>query len=287
MIFLKTGLVLEGGGMRGIYTAGVLDVFMEHGICFDGVIGVSAGAIHGCSFVSNQKGRSIRYYKKYCGDWRFMSIRSWMLTGDIVGEKFCYHDIPKKLDPYDYETFDKSKTEFFAVCTDIETGKPEYIHVKDMDEQIDAVRASASLPYFSKPVKIGGRKYLDGGCSDSIPIEAFAEMGFSRNVVILTRAKGYLKKSRAGAAAKRYYRKFPQFAEALCNRHIKYNETLEKIEKLEKEGRIFVIRPESPPKIGRLEKNPEKVETLYNMGRKNAEECIEKLESWLSAEKQA
>lgn len=281
----KTGLVLEGGGMRGIYTAGVLDVFMEHGLSFDGVIGVSAGAIHGCSFLSNQKGRSIRYYKKYCRDWRFMSMKSWILTGDIVGEKFCYHDLPEVLDPYDHEAFAKSKTPFYAVCTDVETGKPEYMLLEHMGRQIDCLRASASLPFFSRIVDIGGRKYLDGGCSDSIPVEAFMKIGFERNVVVLTQAKDYRKEPQSPFMAKLFYRKYPRFAETFVNRHIMYNSTLEKIEELEKDGRIFVIRPSLPPKIGRLENNPEKIEQIYNMGRKNAEEAIENLKKWLSAEK--
>ena len=146
----KTGLVLEGGGMRGIYTAGVLDVFMENGITFDGVIGVSAGAIHGCSFVSGQKGRSIRYYMKYCRNWQFMSFRSLLLTGNIAGEKFCYHTLPEKLDPYDYEAFKKSPTKFYVGCSNVETGKAEYLPITDMKEQIDRMRASASLPLVSR-----------------------------------------------------------------------------------------------------------------------------------------
>ena len=156
----KTGLVLEGGGMRGIYTAGVLDVFMENGITFDGVIGVSAGAIHGCSFVSGQKGRSIRYYMKYCRNWQFMSFRSLLLTGNIAGEKFCYHTLPEKLDPYDYEAFKKSPTKFYVGCSNVETGKAEYLPITDMKEQIDRMRASASLPLVSKIVKTAGLKLL-------------------------------------------------------------------------------------------------------------------------------
>lgn len=175
----KTGLVLEGGGMRGIYTAGVLDVFMENGITFDGVIGVSAGAIHGCSFVSGQKGRSIRYYMKYCRNWQFMSFRSLLLTGNIAGEKFCYHTLPEKLDPYDYEAFKKSPTKFYVGCSNVETGKAEYLPITDMKEQIDRMRASASLPLVSKIVKTAGLKLLDGGCTDSIPVKAFAKMGYT------------------------------------------------------------------------------------------------------------
>lgn len=146
----KTGLVLEGGGMRGIYTAGVLDLFMDQGVTFDGVIGVSAGAIHGCSFLSGQRGRNIRYYKKYCQDPRFMSVRNLILTGDIAGERFCYHTLPEKLDPYDYTAFNNNPAEFYVGCSNVETGKPEYLHLTDMKQQIDYLRASASLPLVSK-----------------------------------------------------------------------------------------------------------------------------------------
>lgn len=177
---MKKGLVLEGGGVRGIYTAGVLDVFMENAIEFDGVIGVSAGAIHGCSYLSRQKGRSIRYYEKYVNDPRFMGFKSYFKTGDIVGVDFCYHELPDKLDPYDHKSFLENKTEFYAVGTDLESGCPEYFRITDMKEQIDMLRASASLPYFSRPVPINGKLYLDGGCSDSIPIEAFQNLGFEK-----------------------------------------------------------------------------------------------------------
>ena len=153
----KTGLVIEGGGVRGIYAAGVLDAFMEAELHFDGVIGVSAGAIHGCSFLSGQKGRSIRYYRKYCGDPRFMSFRSWLTTGDLVGVDFCYHELPDKLDVYDHDAFEACGTPFYAVCTNVETGKAEYIQLTDMRSQIDYLRASASLPYFSRIVEINGK----------------------------------------------------------------------------------------------------------------------------------
>ena len=190
---MKTGLVLEGGAMRGIYTAGVLDVFMEHEMHFDGVIGVSAGALHGCSFVSGQKGRSIRYYEKYRGDKHFMSFWSLLCTGDIVGEKFCYHEIPQWLDPFDYEAFYKSDTDFYVGCSNLETGKPEYLRIKDMLSEIDLMRASASMPYVSRIVKFHGMKLLDGGCTDSIPVRAFQRMGYQKNVVVLTRHEGYAK----------------------------------------------------------------------------------------------
>lgn len=220
---MKTGLVLEGGGVRGIYTAGVLDVFMEHGIGFDGVIGVSAGAIHGCSYLSGQKGRSIRYYKQYCNDPRFMSFQSLLKTGDFVGVDFCYHELPEKLDIYDNEAFKRCGVPFYVVCTNVDTGKPEYIRLTDMVAQIDYLRASASLPYFSRIVEIDGKRYLDGGCTDSIPLEAFRKMGYARNVLILTRPEDYRKKEEMRALPGIAYRKYPAFAEALRNRHEAYN----------------------------------------------------------------
>ena len=179
----KTGLVLEGGGMRGIYTAGVLDVFLEHHICVDGVIGVSAGAIHGCSFVAGQTGRSIRYYKTYCKDKRFMSFYNFLRTGDMVDEQFCYHELPEVLDPYDYEAFERSGIKYYVTCSNVDTGKAEYLQITDMKRQIDLLRASASLPYVSRLVEYEGKRLLDGGCTDSIPVNAFMKMGYGKNVV--------------------------------------------------------------------------------------------------------
>lgn len=278
---MKTGLVLEGGGVRGIYTAGVLDVFMEHGITFDGVIGVSAGAIHGCSYLSNQKGRSIRYYKKYCNDPRFMSFKSWIKTGDIVGADFCYRQLPDELDIYDHEQFYKNTSDFYVTCSNVETGKPEYIQIKDMKTQIDALRASASLPYFSRVVEINDKKYLDGGCTDSIPIEAFMNMGYEKNVVVLTRDAAYRKEPEMPLMPKLCYRKFPEFTNALLNRHTFYNQTVEKIMELEKEGRIFVIRPEQPLNIGRMEKDPENVQRVYDIGYADGQKYLNNMLEWL------
>lgn len=279
---MKTGLVLEGGGVRGIYTAGVLDVFMDHALTFDGVIGVSAGAIHGCSYLSNQKGRSIRYYKKYCGDPRFMSFQSWLTTGDVVGAEFCYHELPDKLDPYDHDAFARCSVPFWAVCSNVETGKPEYISMTDMRSQIEYLRASASLPYFSRIVEQDGRKYLDGGCTDSIPVEAAQKLGFERNVVVLTQPADYRKKPELAWLAKLLYRKYPMFSKALLNRHNTYNETVAKIMELEQNGSIFVIRPERKLDIGRLETDPEKVQQVYDTGRIDAEKSIKNLKNWLN-----
>ena len=277
----KTGLVLEGGGMRGLYTAGVLDVFMEYGIRFDGVIGVSAGAVHGCSYVSEQKGRGLRYYKKYCTDWRFMSTKSLIKTGDIVGVDFCYHELPDKLDPYDNEAFKRSDTEFYACCTNIETGEAEYVRITDMNAQIDYVRASATLPFVSRIVDIDGKKYLDGGCTDSIPFEAFAEMGFTKRVLILTRPSDHVRKPEHPILTKLKYRKYPKLVKALCEHHTRYNDALKRIAELEKKGEIFVIRPEKALQIGRLENDPEKIQKVYDIGYADGKKYVEAMKAWL------
>ena len=279
---MKTGLVIEGGGVRGIYAAGVLDVFMEQDLSFDGVIGVSAGAIHGCSYLSNQKGRSLRYYMNYCNDPRFMSIKSWITTGDIVGAEFCYHEIPDKLDIYDHDAFLKNDTPFYVTCSNVETGKAEYIQLTDMRTQIDYLRASASLPYFSRIVEMDEKKLLDGGATDSIPVDAFMELGYEKNVLILTRDIEYRKSPELSFLPKIVYRKYPAFAKALLNRHTAYNKTIERILELEKQGKVFVIRPEEPLNIGRMEKDPENVQRVYDIGYADAVKQMENLKVWLS-----
>lgn len=278
---MKIGLVLEGGSVRGLYTAGVLDVFLEHGITFDGVIGVSAGAIHGCSFLSGQRGRSIRYYLKYCKDPRFMSFSSLLKTGDLVGTDFCYHEIPEKLDIYDNDAFMQNRVPFYAVCSNVETGKPEYLKMSDMFRDIEIMRASASMPYVSRMVEINGKKYLDGGCTDSIPVEAFRNMGYERNVVVLTRDISYRKKPELAGLAKLMYRNYPAFAKVQANRYLEYNRQVERVLELEKEGSVFVIRPSVPLAVGRMEKNTEKVKEIYNLGRADALLKITKLQDWL------
>lgn len=278
---MKTGLVLEGGSVRGIFTAGVLDVFLEKGIFFDGVIGVSAGAIHGCSYLSGQRGRSIRYYRNYCADPRFMSFSSLIKTGDLVGVDFCYHEIPEKLDIYDNEAFLKNNVPFYAVCSNVETGKPEYLQMTDMFRDIDILRASASMPYVSRIVELGGKKYLDGGSTDSIPVEAFQRMGYEKNVVVLTRDITYRKKPEMRLLSKLMYRRYPAFAKVQADRYLAYNRTVERILELEKKGSVFVIRPSTSPSVGRMEKDPRKVQALYEQGREEALRRIPALQDWL------
>lgn len=279
---MRVGLVLEGGAKRGIYTAGVLDVMLEHGLLVDGVFGVSAGAIHGCSYVSKQIGRSIRYNMKYGNDYRFMSFKSLFLSGNMVDTQFCYHDLPEKLDPYDNDAFMKSGIEFYAVCSNVETGKPEYIKCKDMFADIDYIRASASMPLVSQIVEVGGKKLLDGGIADSIPLKAAENHGFEKNIVVLTRPQGYRKKKASlGWLIAWFYRKYPNFVKAFENRHKMYNDELDYIEKQEKAGKILVIRPSRLVKISKMEQNLDIVREMYDLGRSDALKMIDKIEKYM------
>ena len=280
---MKTGLVLEGGGLRGIYTAGVLDVFLEYGITFDGVIGVSQGAILASSYLSGQKGRGIRYCKQYCGDKRMMSVGSLLRTGDFINVKFSYDMLPNELDPYDYDAFLKNPAEYYVVCTNVETGKPEYIRITNLRTQMDYLRASASLPFMSRIVEIDGKKYLDGGVSDSIPVDQFRKMGFDRIVVVQTRPENYRKKPSQISRMGWMYRKYPKFLAALNRRSEDYNYTMERILDSKRCGEIFGIAPSKALEVGRLEKNPEKIQAQYDLGRKDAMGILEDLKAYLEA----
>lgn len=278
---MKTALVLEGGAMRGIYTTGVLDVFLDKGIKFDAVIGVSAGAIHGCTYVAEQNGRNIRYYKKYRSDKHFMSVYSLITTGDIVGKDFCYRQIPDILDPFDYETFKNSPTKFYAVVTDVEKGKPAYVLINDIKKHMEYLRASASMPMVSRIVEAGGRKLLDGGVTDSIPVEAAKKLGYDRIVVVLTRCKGYKKGYEGGRLPRFMYRNYPDMVKAIENRHVMYNRETALVEELENSGDIIAVRPSRKVDIGRMERNVDRIEEMYQLGRSDAEEKIQEIIEFL------
>ena len=282
---MKTGIVVEGGGMRGIYGAGVLDVLLENDIKADGLIGVSAGAIHGCSFVSGQKGRSIRYNLKYSRDPRYMSMRSLIRTGDMFGIDFCYRELPETLDPFDNETFESSSTEYYVTCTDVETGQPVYHRCPSLrGDRIDWVRASASMPLASRIVELDGKKLLDGGVADSIPVMAFRKMGFKKDLVILTRPEGYRKKQNPMLPLiRRAYREYPEFVETAASRHLVYNRELDEISRLEREGEILVIRPSRRIKISRTERRPERIEQMYRLGREDAMKAFSGIKAFMGA----
>jgi Predicted esterase of the alpha-beta hydrolase superfamily len=284
---MKKGLILEGGGMRGMFTAGVLDVFMENGIEFDGAIGVSAGAVFGCNYKSRQIGRAIRYNMKYCRDERYCSIKSWVRTGNIFGAQFCYHYLPTKLDYFDTETFRKNPLEFYVVTTDVKTGNPIYHRInRGTYYDLEWMRASASLPLVSTPVKIGRREMLDGGISDSIPIKYFESIGYNRNVVVLTQPDGYKKKYGASqkATSKAMRIKYPAVAKALKHRAEMYNDTIKYIHEREEANSIFVIRPPEKLQINRIEKNPANLKRVYMIGRKEAKKCLSSLKKYLAYE---
>lgn len=276
----KLGLVVEGGGVRAIYAAGVLDVL--HDMCqpFSGVIGVSAGAIHGISFVSGQKGRSYRIYTRFCRDPRFFSFRTWLRTGNIVDNDFCYRQIPQELEPFDQKAFEASGMAFWTVSTNLETGKPEYIRMRDCFAEIDALIASASLPYVSKPIHYRGKLLLDGGCSDRVPLRAFQSMGFDRNVVVLTHPEDHRVKDRDAALVRLFYRKYPAFCRTFENSPQDYEKTQAYLKAEERKGTVFIIRPKAPIPVSRLSHDPQAIIRAYEMGRRDAREVSKKLVSW-------
>lgn len=276
----KLGLVVEGGGVRAIYAAGVLDVLHDMCLPFSGVIGVSAGAIHGISFVSGQKGRSYRIYTRFCRDPRFFSFRTWLRTGNIVDNDFCYRQIPQELEPFDQKAFEASGMAFWTVSTNLETGKPEYIRMRDCFAEIDALIASASLPYVSKPVHYRGKLLLDGGCSDRVPLRAFQSMGFDRNVVVLTHPEDHRVKDRDAALVRLFYRKYPAFCRTFENSPQDYEKTQAYLKAEEQKGTVFTIRPKAPIPVSRLSHDPQAIIRAYEMGRRDAREVLNKLVSW-------
>ena len=280
---MKIGLLLEGGAMRGLYTVGALDVLMKNDIKVDGIVGVSAGALFGLNYKSKQPGRALRYNLSYCKEKNYMGWYSFFTTGNIMNKEFCFDRLINELDPVDYDTFNKSEEEFWAVVTNMETGKPEYIKVDDLKDknQMEVLRASGSMPFVSKPVEINGKKYLDGGTADSIPIDKMMEMGFDKIIVILTRPQGYRKEKGNQSLAKIKYRKYPEFIKTIENRYLMYNEELDRIENLEKENKIFVIRPSRKVDIKRIENNKNRIQEMYDLGVKKKKKKINKLREYL------
>ena len=265
----KTGLVLEGGAMRGLFSAGVMDVLMERGITFDGIVGVSAGAAFGCNYKSHQAGRALRYNKRFARDKRYCSLRSLIRTGDLFNAHFCYHVVPSELDAFDNETFEQDPTAFFVVCTDVKTGEPVYHQLeKGGDEAYEWIRASASMPLCSNPVPLDGRLLLDGGIADSIPLAFFQQMGYERNIVVLTQPEGYVKQKNRFLPLMHLsaLRKYPRFIEAVARRHEMYNAELELVREAERQGTAIVIRPEAPLPIGHISHDPEEMQRVYDMG---------------------
>jgi len=278
---MKIGLVLEGGAMRGMYTAGVLDVFMENNIEVDGIIGVSAGVLFGVNYLSKQKGRVIRYNKKYIKDKRYMGIRSLITTGNIINKDFSFYEIPFKLDVFDDETYKKSKTNFYATVTNVGTGKPEYIKLDSVFDQMEVLRATSAMPFVSKMVDLNGHKYLDGGISDSIPVDKCKELGYEKIIVVLTRPAQYRKKKPNSKLAKIKYSKYPNLINSINNRYKNYNDTVEKIIDMENKKEIFVIRPSKVIDIKRIEKDEKKLQEMYDLGIEDGRKKLEDLKEYL------
>lgn len=278
---MKTGLVMEGGAMKGIFTCGVIDVLMEHGVKFDGAIGVSAGACFGCNYKSNQPGRAIRYNKKYVNDKRYASVKSLITTGDFYGVDFCYRELPLELDVWDAEVFYNNPMEFYVVATDCKTGKPVYHLCKgDASEDLQWIRASASVPIVSRVVEIGDERLLDGGIADSVPLEYFQSIGYEKNLVITTKPVGYRKKPEKKwilFLEKLMLHKYPEFIKAHKSRYQRYNELMDFIDEQEKSSNTMVIRPPEELNIGGTGKSEENLERVYQLGRKEAERRIDEI----------
>ncbi len=281
---MKTGLVLEGGGLRGMFTSGVIDALLEADVRFDGMIGVSAGALFGCNFKSRQKGRALRYNIQLKKDPRYMGLRSLLKTGDIVGAEFSYHVVPFEIDVFDGETFRNNPMDFWLVATDIMTGKPVYHQMQEFThEELEWMRASASMPAVSRPVEIDGQVLLDGGMVDAIPLKAFQQKGYERNIVVLTQPAGYYKKkTKLAWIIKRLTKKYPLVGEIMAHRHEMYNRELEYITQQEKEGNTLLIYPDTPLNIGRTELNEKKMRSVHRQGYDIAQSMMQQIKDFVS-----
>lgn len=274
----KIGLILEGGGMRGIYTAGVLDFFIEKNIEVDITIGVSAGSCHASSYLSKQYKRAYNATVDYINDKRYLSFSNLIKTGSIFGMDFMFNKIPNELNIYDYDTFSKSKSKFVVVATNCETGSPEYFELKDLKKEIIYMQASCSIPMFANIVEIDDFKLVDGGVSDSIPIEYALNQGYKKNIVVLTRDITYKKnKQKFLSIVNRKYKKYPNLVKAIENRHLNYNKSLNLVNQLEKDGDVLVIRPKKPVNVSQIEKNAKKLTSLYEEGYDDAKELYDKI----------
>ncbi len=275
--------------MRGLFTCGVIDVFMEEGIVFDGAVGISAGAVFGCNYKSRQHGRPLRYNTTFCKDKRYGSFYSLLKSGDLYDMDFCYREIPENLDPFDTETFEKDPMVFYVGATDVKSGDCVFHKCSDGgDEDMQWMRASASMPLVSRIVKIGNYELLDGGVADSIPLNFLEKEGYDRNVVVLTQPKGYVKKKNSLLPLLRIVlRNYPMLLDALEKRHVMYNHEVRDVEMKEKRGQVFVIRPPQLLGVGKMEKDPEKLRRVYETGRQEALKHLDELKRFLCEEYEA
>ncbi|MDD7425276.1 MAG: patatin-like phospholipase family protein [[Actinobacillus] rossii] len=279
---MKTGLVLEGGAMRGLFTAGVLDVFLDEQIQVNGMVTVSAGALFGVNFPSQQRGRVLHYNLKYLNDKRYMGLHSLLTTGNVVNRDFAFYELPFTLDPFDQTTFSQSNIDFWVTLTNVETGEPEYIKITDAFAQMETLRATSAMPMVSKMVEVDGKRYLDGGVADSIPLQKTFALGYNKIIVVLTQPLDYRKKPSSMMLFNLIYRKFPKLCQRWANRYLEYNQAVERVIELEKQGKIFVIRPSVDLQISRLEKDPAKVQAMYDLGMSDAKKQMQALKDYLA-----
>lgn len=279
---MKIGLVLEGGGMRGLYTAGVLDVMMEHQFMPDVVCGTSAGVTFGVNLLSQQKGRVLRYNRRYAGDRRYISLHSWLTTGNMINRDFAYDFLPRELDPFDEETFEQSKAAFYATITNIRTGQAEYVRITNTWQQMDVIRASASLPIICQPVEWQGEKYLDGGLVDNIPLDKCIELGCDKIIIVLTRPLEYVRNNHIAGVCRLFYPRYKALLRAIEQRNDRYNARLQQIRRLEQEGKVFVLRPSENISVGRLEKDVARLQALHQLGVADATRLWNNLTHYLS-----
>lgn len=282
---MKKGLVLEGGAMRGLFTAGILDVLMEHDIWPDGVIGVSAGAAFGCNMKSKQPGRALRYNKNLVNDWRYSSLRSLLTTGDYFGGDYAYHYVPRHIDYFDVDTFSKNPMEFWVVCTNVDTGKAEYKRLTEVDyDSLEYIRASASMPIAARIVTVDGKKMLDGGIADSIPLRFFQQQGYEKNLVVLTQPAGYVKRrSPLMPLMRMWLRRHPRIVQALEDRPAMYNAELDYVKEEESNGKTLVLRPRNKLTIGHISHNPDDMQMTYDQGREVALEHLEEIKAFFQS----
>lgn len=279
---MKKGLVLEGGAMRGLFTAGIIDVMMEAGVEPDGLIGVSAGAAFGCNYKSKQPGRAIRYNTRFAKDARYSGLKSLLTTGDYFNAQFGYHIVPYQYDLFDVAAFEQNPMEFMVVCTDVLTGQAVYHKMDRVDyDELEWLRASASMPLASKVVEVAGHKLLDGGVADSIPLAYFESIGYDRNVVILTQPEGYVKhRTKLMPLMRIGLRRYPEMIQAMDRRYLMYNRELEFVRQAEREGRCLVIRPDEKLPIGHISHDPEVMKHVYQIGREMGDRYIERIKAF-------
>ena len=281
---MKVGMVLEGGAMRGMYTAGVMDVLMDNNINVDGIVGVSAGALFGVNYFSKQRGRVIRYSKRFSKDLRYISVLSKIFTGNVVNKNFAYYKVPTKLDIFDDAEFVKNNKCYYAVVTNVKTGKPEYKKIEKCLDNLEVLRASSALPLASKIIELDGEKYLDGGISDPIPVMKCKKLGFDKIIVILTQPYDYRKEPIQDQMIKKLnikFKKYPKLVNTMIDRHNNYNKTIEKIIEMEKNEEIFVIRPSKRINIKLIERNRDKLQEVYDLGVSDSNKIIENLKKYL------